>query len=165
MYDRMSNAGLERVTLGTFDPRSPAFFSLDPIFQLDALKTEIDAQGILAEKLSTNSEARKEWMDANRKLEALRNKYEAIPNDAAPDQKQNEEMMDAWRTIRRSITELREKIYSIQQPLWKEGQNELEKYRKRSEYASWLSALLFTVGWGLGIAGKLFGVSADGGAE
>jgi len=42
---------------------------------------------------------------------------------------------------------------------------ELENYRRHSNYASWLSAVLFTVGWGLGIAGKLFGLSGAGGAE
>ncbi len=140
----------------------------------------LDAMGILLEQLPNTKEKkqkadelRQEVFDLNQKLEEYQSKdetedalvgskHETLTGDSLSryELKHKEEkdfftilytVCDTSRDFTNNVIQIAENVRTVN--------------AKRADHARWISAVLFTLGWGLGLLGKIYGVPESASGE
>ena len=138
-------------------------FDLRSVLAMDAALANGE---ILLDILPADDENRKtmsEMKKANATLRDEAKTYEATINEslshASPTDMVDFLFEDGLQGLRfqLEVTENEVKVNEWQSALLQDAKRTRDENAKRSKYAGWLSAVLYTLGWGLSLAGRIYG--------
>jgi hypothetical protein len=154
-----------------FRPFLPLIAKMLPLIPrwLGEVAFNLDQLSVLATKLKNHDTLNARLDREQKRIEQLRDYYDKMPSMTPAeimDRKNEEQIVKAWSELEPAFNTFREfaKEYSaLQTDIIREAREEKESAERWYTRCTWASYILYSIGWGLGLVGKIYGVGAAAG--